>query len=58
MPVRHVPKTEKARAITPREKKFSAFSALRQARANKKLKGSRDKRARQKAEEEANKPKK
>ncbi|XP_060074199.1 large ribosomal subunit protein eL13-like [Ylistrum balloti] len=58
MPVRRVAKSEKARAITAEEKKHSVFTALRKARANQKLKGFREKKAKQKAEEEANKPKK
>ena len=39
MPIKQVVHNEKARAITESEKKFSAFIALRQARANKRLKG-------------------
>merc|ERR1712062_969594 len=40
-------KAEKARAITEEDKKFSAFTALRVARANKKLQGYREKKARE-----------
>ena len=58
MPIRKVYRPEKARKITDEEKKFSAFTALRQARAAKRLQGYREKKAREKAEEEANKPKK
>ncbi|KAL5021088.1 hypothetical protein ScPMuIL_000243 [Solemya velum] len=56
MPVTQVQKTEKARAITDEEKKFSAFTTLRTARANKRLFGLREKRAKEKAEAEANAP--
>ena len=60
MPIRnaYMYKREKARAITDEEKKFSAFTALRQARANARLVGYREKKAKQRAEEEASKPKK
>ncbi|KAK3086089.1 hypothetical protein FSP39_013387 [Pinctada imbricata] len=58
MPVTQVFKPEKARKITADEQKFSAFTAIRQARANKRLQGYREKKAKEKAEEEANKPKK
>ncbi|CAG2188623.1 RP-L13e [Mytilus edulis] len=58
MPITNIAKTEKARKITDEEKKFSAFTALRQARAAARLVGYREKKAKQKAEEEANKPKK
>ncbi len=43
---------EKARAVTDEERKFSAFTALRQARANKRLFGLREKKAREAAEQE------
>jgi len=39
MPIRSVQRREKARAITADEKKFDAYFALRQARANKRLQG-------------------
>ena len=51
MPIRQVHKREKARAITAQEKKFSAFTTLRQARADKRLKGYREKKAKEAAEE-------
>lgn len=51
MPVKVAPRKEKARPITAEEKKFSAFTALRQARANKRLKGYREKKAKLAAEE-------
>ncbi|CAH1783236.1 unnamed protein product [Owenia fusiformis] len=53
MPITQVSKKEKARKITDEEKKFNAFAAIRQARANKKLFGIRKKRAQEKAEEAA-----
>lgn len=43
-------KKEKARAITPKEKKFSAYTALRQARADVRLVGKRAKKAKEAAE--------
>ena len=43
----------KARVISDEERKFSAFSALRVARADARLIGIREKRAKQKAEEAA-----
>ena len=57
MPIRQPPPTAQARPITEDEKKYSVFEALRQARADKKLVGVREKRARQKAEEEKMKKK-
>jgi large subunit ribosomal protein L13e len=47
MPIQEVTKSEKARAITDEEKKFSAFNTLRQARAHKRLFGLRAKKARE-----------
>ena len=58
MPISQMSRPEKARKITAEEKKFSVFTALRQARAGSRLVGYREKKAKQKAEEEANKPKK
>lgn len=52
LPITQVYRTEKARAITAEERKFSAFTALRQARANKRLFGLREKKAREAAEQE------
>ncbi len=52
MPIKQQFRKEKARAITADEKKFSAFTALRQARANKRLFGLREKKAREAAEQE------
>ena len=43
LPIKQVTKKEKARAITPEEKKYSAFVALRQARAHARLAGKRAK---------------
>ena len=51
-------KSEKARAITAEEKKFSAFNKLRQERAHKKLRGYREKKAREAAEEQSGPAKK
>jgi len=53
MRIRPVQKHEKARVITEDEKKFSAFTALRQARAHARLFGIRQKRAKEAAENEA-----
>ena len=47
MPVRSKPRKEKARAITDAERKYSAFVALRQARAHARLAGRRAKRAKE-----------
>ena len=58
MPITQAYRSDKARKITDEDRKFSAFTALRQARANKKLAGYREKKAREKAEEESAKPKK
>jgi len=55
MPIRQPSKREKARPITAEERKYSAFTALRQARAHKRLWGLREKKAREAAEEEKNK---
>ncbi|XP_013387067.1 60S ribosomal protein L13 [Lingula anatina] len=51
MPIIAVPKKEKARAISEEERKYSAYTALRQARANKRLFGIREKRAKEKEAE-------
>nr|AIU94834.1 60S ribosomal protein [Phragmatopoma lapidosa]AIU94836.1 60S ribosomal protein [Phragmatopoma lapidosa] len=53
MPVSRVVKSEKARKITDEERKGSAFVALRQARAHKRLFGSRQKRAKENEAEKA-----
>merc|ERR1712227_415828 len=55
MPIRQPSKREKARPVTAEERKYSAFTALRQARAHKRLWGLREKKAREAAEEEKNK---
>lgn len=47
MPVVSVPRKEKARAITDAERKYSAFVALRQARAHARLAGRRAKKAKE-----------
>ncbi len=52
LPIKRQVMRLKARAITDDEKKYSVFSALRMARADAKLVGMREKRAKQKAEEE------
>ncbi len=51
MPIVQVQKVDKARKITDEERKYSAFTAMRQARANARLFGIREKKARE-AEEE------
>ena len=53
MPIHVLPKREKARPITAEEKKFSAFNALRQARAHKRLAGQRAKKAKEGEDESA-----
>merc|ERR1711893_537710 len=50
MPVRQSFSKEKARAITEDEKNYQAFNVLRKARANAKLQGLREKKAREAAE--------
>jgi len=59
MPIRQPAKKEKARVPTEEEKKFTAFTALRKARADARLVGIRAKRAKEAAEnpEEAAKAK-
>jgi len=47
LPLHVVPKREKARAITDDERKYSAFVALRQARAHRRLAGQRAKKAKE-----------
>lgn len=47
MPVQQPVQREKARVITEEEKKFNAFIVLRQARANKRLFGRREKKKRE-----------
>jgi large subunit ribosomal protein L13e len=51
MPIVAVPRKEKARVITDDERKYSAFVALRQARAHKRLAGRRAKKAKEGTEE-------
>merc|ERR1711893_347309 len=51
MPVATIARKEKARAVTDDDKKFSAFIALRTARANAKLAGKRAKKAQDAANE-------
>jgi len=53
MPIHVLPKREKARPITAEEKKFSAFNALRQARAHQRLAGQRAKKAKEGEDESA-----
>lgn len=52
MPIRQPRKTYPFREITDEERKYSVFEALRKARADARLIGVREKRAKQKAEEE------
>jgi len=47
MPIKITARREKARPITPEERKFSAFVALRQARSHKRLAGARAKKAKE-----------
>jgi len=51
MPIHQKVKKEKARKITDEEKKFKAYVTLRTERANQRLKGYREKKAREAAEE-------
>jgi len=51
MPISVVPKRDKARKITEDEKKYSAFVALRQARAHVRLAGARAKKAKEGGDE-------
>ena len=51
MPIKVKQPKDKARAITEEEKKFGAFGALRRARADKRLKGYREKKAKEAAEQ-------
>lgn len=57
LPITQPAKKEKARVPTEEEKKFEAFSAIRKARADARLVGIRQKRAKEAAEnpDEANK---
>ncbi|XP_046575502.1 60S ribosomal protein L13-like [Haliotis rubra] len=52
MPIRQVFRSEKARKISKREKRFSPFAALRSARVNARLFGIREKKKREAAEKE------
>ncbi|KAI8886431.1 50S ribosomal protein L13e [Backusella circina FSU 941] len=56
-PVEQAAPVAEARAITAEEKNVNAFMKLRYARSAKRTLGAREKRAREKAEEEANKKK-
>jgi len=58
IPVDEVTETEAPRAITEDEAKFSAYQTLRKARANKRLHDFRLVKAKKKADEEKNAPKK
>ncbi|EJW79930.1 60S ribosomal protein L13, partial [Wuchereria bancrofti] len=51
LPVKQVIRREKARRITEEEKQFKVYCHLRRLRADKRLKGARDKKAREVAEE-------
>lgn len=57
LPLKRQVKRLKARAVTDDEKKYSVFAAMRVVRADAKLIGVREKRAKQKAEEEKMKKK-
>uniref|UniRef100_A0A646QDG5 Large ribosomal subunit protein eL13 n=1 Tax=Hemiscolopendra marginata TaxID=943146 RepID=A0A646QDG5_9MYRI len=50
MPIRQTHRREKARVVTDEERKYSVFTALRQARAHARLFGIRQKRAKEAAE--------
>ena len=52
MPARREWKRPPARKITDEEKKYSVYEALRQAKADARLVGVREKRAKQREEEE------
>ncbi|KAI9248266.1 50S ribosomal protein L13e [Phascolomyces articulosus] len=55
LPIEQVSAAPEARAITAEEKSVNAFKKLRYARSEARTLGAREKRAREKAEEEANK---
>ncbi|KAI9274796.1 50S ribosomal protein L13e [Phascolomyces articulosus] len=57
LPIEQVSAAPEARAITAEEKSVNAFKKLRYARSEARTLGAREKRAREKAEEEANKKK-
>ena len=57
MPISHPKPKAQARAITDEERKSSVFEVMRQARADKRLVGVREKRALKKAEDEKMKKK-
>lgn len=53
LPIKRQLPMQKARAVSDEDRKFSAFQTLRVARANARLVGVREKRAKQAAEEAA-----
>lgn len=57
LPIKQPVPQAKARVVTDEERKYSVFEAMRQARADQRLVGVREKRARQRAEEEKMKKK-
>ena len=57
MPICQPRPVAQARAVTEDEKKYSVFEAVRQARADQRLLGVRERRAQKKAEEEKMKKK-
>ena len=57
LPIKQPVTKYKARAVTDAEKKYSVFEAMRVARADARLVGVREKRAKQRAEEEKMKKK-
>lgn len=57
LPIQRMTMPIKARQITDEEREISVFKSMRMARANKRLLGIREKRAKEKAEEAALKKK-
>jgi len=57
VPIEQLPQDVEARVITDEDKALNAYTKLRKARSNYRLRGVREKRAKDKAEEEANKKK-
>lgn len=55
LPIRQLTRKEKARAITDKERKFGSFNMLRKVRADARMWGIREKKAKEKAEAEKNK---
>ncbi len=55
LPVRNTVRKQKARAITEEERKFGAYAMLRKVKADAAMWGTREKKAKEKAEAEKNK---